>query len=377
MARHRKVTEHRVRSLKPSNKRRTIAEDGLLVEIFPSGKISLYAKYSQAGKQVKEKLGDYPSMSIKQARERVREIQLEANHAATPKRATVTFREFIEGDFSEWMLANRKTGQAAIDRAKHQFYPDLGDRRLKDITSQHIDRYKAQASRNHSPETVKGNITLLKQTFNLAVQWGYLRVSPAVDVKKPTVDTNGTKLYLDKAEFKRLKTAIDRWEFLSMFGTPTEKRYHPQWFVTVIKIMLNTAARPGETLKLHWGDIDTVNRTITFAGTRTKNEKTRRIPISDELVDALKQHTPEEGADEDVPIFPVKSIRKPWSRLQAMSGLDHITPHLMRHHVASTLVLKGAPLSVVRDLLGHHDISVTTRYLSVRTEDKLEALNLL
>ena len=73
----------------------------------------------------------------------------------------------------------------------------------------------------------------------------------------------------------------------------------------------------------------------------------------------------------------LQSIRKPWGHLQQMANLHHITPHHLRHHVASTMVLQGAALSTVRDILGHRDIKVTARYLSVRTKDKMEALNLL
>lgn len=39
--------------------------------------------------------------------------------------------------------------------------------------------------------------------------------------------------------------------------------------------------------------------------------------------------------------------------------------------------IPSVSLAAVRDLLGHKDISVTTRYLSVLTEDKLKAVNLL
>ena len=217
----------------------------------------------------------------------------------------------------------------------------------------------------------------LRRVFNLACSWGYLRESPAAGVKLPTVDTHATRLYLDEIEFTALKTAIDRWEFLSYFGTPRERLYHPLWFVIWLKIVLNTGARRGESLKLRWQDIDTTGKVITFTGAHTKNARTRSIPISDSLAADLTSYAPDEDTDPTSPLFPVCSVKKPWRRLQAMSGLSHITPHLLRHHVASTMVLKGAPLSVVRDLLGHHSIEVTSRYLSVRQQDKLTALNLL
>ena len=41
------------------------------------------------------------------------------------------------------------------------------------------------------------------------------------------------------------------------------------------------------------------------------------------------------------------------------------------------MVLNGAALSLVQKLMGHASIKTTAGYLSVRTEDEMEALNLL
>jgi integrase len=149
-----------------------------------------------------------------------------------------------------------------------------------------------------------------------------------------------------------------------------------RWFVIWLHLALNTGARKGEILGLTWDDIDVENREITFRGIETKNRQTRRVPISDPLLEMLEKH--HEDADErDGPVFPVRSHRKPWAKLQQMAKLPHVTPHTLRHHVASTMVLRGVALTIVRDLLGHKNISVTSRYLKVRTEDKMKALNLL
>ena len=75
-------------------------------------------------------------------------------------------------------------------------------------------------------------------------------------------------------------------------------------------------------------------------------------------------------------MFPVSNFKKPWARLMLESKLD-ITPHHLRHHFASSLVLRGVALSVVQKLMGHSDIRTTQIYLSVRTEDAFEAVNLL
>ena len=85
----------------------------------------------------------------------------------------------------------------------------------------------------------------------------------------------------------------------------------------------------------------------------------------------------EDGIDADDKVFPVGQFRKSWAKLRRNARLEHIVFHDLRHHFASTLVLLGKPLSVVKELMGHKHISTTELYLSVRMEDKFEAVELL
>ncbi|MEM7281074.1 MAG: site-specific integrase [Pseudomonadota bacterium] len=388
----RRLIEHKVRALKPKPKRYAIAEDGLTLEVHPSGKKSWHARYRQGRVQHKETLGTYPDVSVKEARAKVLEIQHRLKvEQQTVKQSRLLLKDYIDGKFKTWCESARQDSYGTLKRLKHHFVtsnPTIGNTMLKDLTTHQIETWKVQSLKKLKPSTVKRGLGDLRRVLNLAVEWGDLRVNPATKVQSPTVDNESTKLMLDDDEWSRLEAAIERWEYLSHFGTSKEKQLHPLWFPMYLRIMLNTGGRRNEVLELRWGDVDQKNRMITFPGIRTKNSKTRRIPISDDLVDDLQRYNSErvtgstnEGqevlAKKGERIFPVDSIRKPWARLKDMAKLPHISPHILRHHVASTLIREGASLAAVRDLLGHKDISVTTRYLSVLTEDKLKAVNLL
>lgn len=60
----------------------------------------------------------------------------------------------------------------------------------------------------------------------------------------------------------------------------------------------------------------------------------------------------------------LKSIDKVWQRIREKAQLPpDIVIHSLRHHACSALIRAGVDLSVVRDLMGHRDISTTQIYL--------------
>ena len=377
----RRLTEHRVRDLRPKSKRYTVAESGLQLEVHPSGSKVWYARWREKGRPHKEKLGQYPELSLKDARAKLTELQAALVQDSPVKQSAATLREFVDGPFSEWCLAQRKDGEATMDRITHQYLSSpVADKRLRDITTEQVENLKSAQIGKYAPSTVKRNLGDLRRVFSKAVEWGYLRRSPATPVSDPKVDRQGTKLYLTKAELKRLNTALTKWTAKGYLGrTYNDRKAHPLYLTPLVHLLINTGLRKGEALALKWSDVDQKERLIRVRGEITKTGQSREVPISDKLLDELKGWNTAAGIedlDTDDPMFPITYFRKAWARLMKESKLD-ITPHHLRHHFASTLVLRGVPLHVVQRLLGHRELTTTQIYLSVRSEDAFEAVNLL
>jgi integrase len=147
----------------------------------------------------------------------------------------------------------------------------------------------------------------------------------------------------------------------------------PEW-KTMVLVALHTGLRLGELTALQWDCVDLIaGRVIVkrnlYRGRlgSPKNGRSREIPLSNTALRALKTH---------------RHLRGPWvfctangqllnaynrcenaiARQCRRAGLRPVGWHTLRHSFASHLVMKGAPLKVVQELMGHATIEMTMRY---------------
>ena len=59
-------------------------------------------------------------------------------------------------------------------------------------------------------------------------------------------------------------------------------------------------------------------------------------------------------------------------------GIDvNVSPHWLRHSHASHSLDKGAPLSLVKETLGHSSIAITEKYLHAKPDDSSRNVSVL
>ena len=119
--------------------------------------------------------------------------------------------------------------------------------------------------------------------------------------------------------------------------------------------------RLGEILSLRWSRVNFEAGFIQVE--HTKNGKIRKIPMNSLLKKTLKNV--KKGAQGYVFMRNgkhVNSIRKPWEHALKQAGIEDCRFHDLRHNFATYALLHGADLISLRDILGHFDINMTTRY---------------
>jgi integrase len=156
----------------------------------------------------------------------------------------------------------------------------------------------------------------------------------------------------------------------------------------MILTALRTGMRQGELLALRWDDVDLVAGRITVRqnlvrgviGT-PKSGKGREIPLSNDAVRALKAQRHLRGevvfCNDDGDYFKKNECKHPLWRACKRAGLRRIGWHVLRHTFASHLVMKGVPIKVVQELLGHATIEMTMRYAHLSPEVARDAVNVL
>ena len=107
---------------------------------------------------------------------------------------------------------------------------------------------------------------------------------------------------------------------------------------------------------------------LTVRAAAAKDEESREIPINQESRAVLTAWRDQHARDDTPIVFHnrgrrLTTIKTAWGTLLRDAGITSFTFHGIRHTFATRLLARGASINVVRDLLGHSDITMTARYL--------------
>ncbi|SKA76956.1 tyrosine-type recombinase/integrase [Enterovibrio nigricans] len=139
--------------------------------------------------------------------------------------------------------------------------------------------------------------------------------------------------------------------------------------VDVVKICLATGARWSEAESLKASQI--VGGKITFLN--TKSGKNRTVPINDILHETLKSLN--KTGDERLFLSCLNAFRKAVTKAQISLPRGQMS-HVLRHTFASHFVMQGGNIIVLRDILGHSEITTTMRYAHLAPNHLKEAVRL-
>jgi integrase len=243
--------------------------------------------------------------------------------------------------------------------ARKWIQPFWGTREIRGLTNKDVhDLIFEKIPGEVTMHTKKYVLKIVKRILQMAVDNGKIDRNPSLGlmVKVP----ESPKKVLTNAEV----------EIFLQQAKLTNHRFYPIWATALF-----TGCRSGELYALRWSDLDTEAKTISISRswnskngyTGTKNQKSRVVPISDELLTFLKKLKMERGKED----FVLPHLEE-WSRGQAAKvtkafcksiGVTDIKFHDLRATFITNLLARGVPLAVVMAIVGHSDMETTNVYL--------------
>jgi integrase/recombinase XerD len=173
-----------------------------------------------------------------------------------------------------------------------------------------------------------------------------------VSIKIPMARTPKTlPKYLGYDAIREGISLIDRSTFLG-------KRDY-----ALILFLYATGARISEALATQRSDLKEGWLTIRYA----KGEKERVVPVAPVALEAIEAYL--EAADIRSNALWLNYRGEPLSRISAYKITRKylgVSPHVLRHSFASSLILGGADLRVVQELLGHASLVTTQIYTHIQ-----------
>lgn len=204
------------------------------------------------------------------------------------------------------------------------------------------------------PFTANRVLVILSKMLSLAEVWN-LRAkgtNPRRFVRR--YPERQRERFLTREEFRRLGAALDEAE--------ADGSVHPS-AVAAIRLLMLTGCRKGEILGLKWDDVD---RTAGELRLRDGKSGARMVPLSPtaaEVLDAIPRPPGNPwviaGKKPDKPLC---AIDDQWKKLRERAGLNDVRIHDLRHSYASRALALGEGLTMIGALLGHSQVTTTTRY---------------
>ncbi len=221
--------------------------------------------------------------------------------------------------------------------------------------------------RNYAATTVARKVAATKSFFNFMVAEGRIRANPTENISSPKVG----KSLPGAISISQVRQLLDQ---PSKLATPEAKRDR-----AMLELLYASGMRVSELVSLNLGDVDTQEDYVRCFG---KGNKERIIPIYPQAARVVEEYTKEVrprlvNSDVEQALFLNQrgdrlTRQGLWQILKGYAksaGLDkQVTPHTLRHSVATHMLRGGADLRSVQELLGHANISTTQIYTHLTSE---------
>jgi len=245
---------------------------------------------------------------------------------------------------------------------------------IKAIDKRMIRGYLTHLNQKQATKrTILRRLSALRSFFKYLLKEGAISHNPLEEIDSPRLE-------------KTIPSPLTYEEVERLFQQPDTQTYLGFRDRTIMELFYSSGLRISELVGLNRADFDATNLTLRIRG---KGKKERVIPITKnaaawinsylshpERILNSEHHQSEKNHDA---IFlnkwgdrlTVRSVDRNFQTFLKRSGLaSKVTPHTIRHTIATHWLENGMDLKTIQILLGHSSLSTTTIYTKVSTKLK-------
>ncbi|RME85092.1 MAG: DUF4102 domain-containing protein [Caldilineae bacterium] len=360
------LTDVKIRNATPRERPfKLFDEEGLYLEVRPTGAKLWRLKYRFAGKEKRIALGRYPEVTLKDARKRRDKARVMLSDGIDPsevrrqtkQRQRILSESAFEIVARKWMadhLKEKSDGHRARVRRclEREAFPAIGKRPVSEVTTADVRAIVERVHRRGTTDTARRTAQYIGMVFRYAIACGLAESDPTAALRGflPKKETRHMPAPTDPVRVGEILRALDAFQ-----GTPT--------VAAAIRLLPYLFCRPGELRTMRWEDVHLDGDHPEWRYTVGKTNTPHLVPLSHQAVAILEELQPLTGHLPGGWVFP--GGRTPLRPMSDMAmgaayrrlGLDtreEITPHGWRS-VARTLLHErlGYPGEVIEHQLAH------------------------
>lgn len=356
------LTDTQIKAFQPKEKPYQITDgEGLSLLIDSAGSKLWRFRYYIDGKQKMISFGQYPEVSLGQARERRLDARKLVAQGVDPseyrKSVKRAKREAAENNFKavalqwheQWKVgkSERHAGYA-IRRLESDIFPAIGNRAISEILAPEIVLLIKRIASRGALDLAKRAHQMIGQVFRYAVAHGMATRNPATDIKPSDIIPSASKGNYARVELKELPDLLRAID--NSAAQPLTR--------LAMKLMALTFVRTSELIEARWDEIDLENAQWRITAERMKMKTPHIVPLSRQAVEAITALKAISGHTEFLFPSTKKTIRCMSNNtiLKALERLGYkgrMTGHGFRGLASTALHEQGYPHEHIELQLAH------------------------
>ncbi|BET96600.1 tyrosine-type recombinase/integrase [Xenorhabdus taiwanensis] len=357
-----KLTARQVETVKPQDKDFKLSDGGgLYLLVKTTGSKYWRLKYRIAGKEKLLAIGTFPLITLAEARRKRDEAKkliaegIDPNQDKKQKKLAAqgeisnTFesiaREWYEGRKDRWSVGYREDMMDAFEK---DVFPYIGHRPIAEIKPLELLDLLSIMEKRGVTDKLKKVRQRCGEVWTYAIITGRAEYNPAPDL---------ASAFLPHQREHYAHLSVDE---LPEFLRSIDKYMGSQIVRTALRMLILTGVRPGELRKAEWSEIDLDKAVWTIPAAKMKMRRTHVVPLSEQVIDLLKQIQPISGSYQYV--FPSRTdYRKHISdmaintMIRRMGYSGRATGHGFRHTMSTILHDQDFNTAWVEKQLAHVD----------------------